>query len=66
MKFSWRSYGVFLNIFKYVLVVVVLGVIAVTGYFSLQTKTSGEPPQLFRRIPISNDSATGPNLSLIR
>ena len=47
VKFSWRSYGVFLNIFKYVLVVVVLGVIAVTGYFSLQTKTSGEPPQLF-------------------
>ena len=38
MKFSWRSYGVFLNIFKYVLVVVVLGVIAVTGYFRFRPR----------------------------
>ena len=65
VKFSWRSYGVFLNILKYVLVVVVLGVIAITGY-SLQTKHPVSRRSCFRRIPISNDSSTGPNLSLIR
>ena len=45
--FSWRTYGAFLDVFKYIFLVICLGSIAVTGYFSTKTEASGQPPELF-------------------
>ena len=45
--FTWRTYGAYLDVFKYILLVICLGSMAVTGYFSTKTEASGQPPELF-------------------